>query len=220
MTGIRLIPAILSATIAFLIVTGGCTLLKPAENESHYYLLTAQGSDQARSDQKGIGTGDVVRLLPVEVANYLRNQGIAVRDGTSEIDFDLFHQWAEPLSDGIRRVLAEDLQMMPGIRSVLTDQSGSAGQPVYTISIDVLTCEGLRTKSQGSAIFKAEWAVTRSGSTQTTIAHGIFQPPPQVWHSGDYTGLANELSHTLNEFARVLACAISGTNPARTSSAP
>lgn len=215
---IRLTQAVLFATTMLLLfVTGGCAFLKPAADESRYYLLAAEGSNGASSERQGAGS--VVRILPVEVANYLQNRDIVVRDGTNEVIFDLFHEWAEPLNDGIRRVVAEDLQTMPGIRSVFTDPSAPAERPDYVLSVHVLACEGVRAKSRDLAQFTAAWEISRPGSNQAVVAHGIFRPPARVWHSGDYNELADQLSGMLSGFSRELAKAISGMNQGRTKSA-
>lgn len=193
--------------VALLVVAGGCAFLKPAENETHYYMLTASNSADGSANHPE--TGCVVRLLPVEVANYLQTQNMAVRTGTNEVNFALFHRWAEPLDAGIRRVLAEDLRAAPGIRAVLTDQPAPSQSSVRVISIRVLACEGSRTDHRGSAEFKAVWEITRRGPQPDVVAGGVFRPPPAAWHPGDYSQLARQLSLDLGDFSRVLSNAIS-----------
>lgn len=204
----RILPVL--AAVAVLTATSGCAFLKPAKNESHYYLLTAMRPPGAAVGGSRTGTNLVVRLQPVEVANYLKTKDMAVRTGTNEVAFDLFHRWAEPLDDGVRRVLAEDLRANSDIRAVLTDEPAPAPGPVYNVQVRVLACEGVRTNHGGEVMFKAVWQITRSGPEPTVVAHGVFQSTPAVWHPGDYAELAGQLSRAVDEFSHVLNVALTG----------
>jgi uncharacterized protein len=202
--------AFFSAATALLLLTGsGCAMLQPAKSETHYYLLNAAASPAKSADHNKTKSGFVVRLLPVEMANYLQTKDVAVRTETNEVTFAMFQRWAEPLADGIRRVLGEDLRAAPEIRAVITDQPAASHRPVYVISVHVLNCEGSEANHHGSADFKAVWEITRSDANQTVVAHGVFQSPPMLWHPGDYSQLADQLSRALNHFSHALANAIS-----------
>jgi uncharacterized lipoprotein YmbA len=146
------------------------------------------------------------------VADYLRNEEIAVRTTDNEVDFSLFHCWAEPLQAGIRRVLAEDLRAAPGIQAVLTDEPSPTKGPVYNISIRVLACEGVGTNHQGSAVFAATWEIDRTGPEPATLACGVFHSQPASWNPGDYGQLSRQLSRALDDFSRALSKAIFGAS--------
>lgn len=199
-------PVVL-AGIILLTATGGCAFLKPAKSESHYYLLTAVVPTGHSSNHNG--PGRVVRLLPVEVANYLESKDMVVRGGTNEVNYHLFHRWAEPLDAGIRRVLAEDLRDSSEIHAVITDQPAPAHKPFYTVWVRVLTCGGSETNHDGSAVFEAAWEITKSQPEQKLVAHGVFRSRPAVWHPGDYSQLANQLSLALGDFSQELVHTIS-----------
>lgn len=185
-------------------VISGCAFLRPAESESHYYLLTAVHLP-GKSVRRG-GPTCVVRLLPVEVADYLKTENIAVRSGTNEIIFALFHRWAEPLEAGVWRALAEDLRAAPGIREVLTDQPAPTHVQVYNVSVRVLACEGEERGHSGAIAFEAAWEI--SGAGEASLVHGIFQAQPAAWHPGDYNQLARGLSQAVADLSRVLSDAI------------
>ena len=150
----------------------------------------------------------MVRLRPVELANYLQTKDMAVRTGTNEITFALFHRWAEPLDAGIRRVLAQDLRAAPAIRNVITDEPAPAGCSVYTLSVHVLTCEGIRTDHMGSAAFAAVWEITGPGFPGAVLDQGVFRARPASWTPGDYGQLASQTSKSLEEFSDMLVGAI------------
>lgn len=199
-------PWILAGVI-LLAATGGCAFLKPAKSESHYYLLTGVAPKVAPTHHNK--SGCVVRLLPIEAANYLEGRNIAVHENPHEVNYPLFHRWAEPLAAGVRRVLAEDLRNWPEIRAVITDQPAPAREPLYTIWIRVLACGGSEAHHHGSAVFEATWTITQSQPKPTPVAHGVFRSRPAVWHPGDYRQLAKQLSRAVGDFSQVLVQAIS-----------
>jgi uncharacterized lipoprotein YmbA len=208
----------LAAAMGLAALAAGCTFLKPAQTETHYYLLTPTSSLAAAGHTNPPTQGCVVRLRPVELADYLQTQDMAERIGTNEITFALFHRWAEPLDAGIRRVLAENLRAAPAIHSVLTDQPAPAGYPVYTISVHVLACEGIRTNQAGSTAFVAVWEITGPGFSGTVLDQGVFQAPPVSWTPGDYGQLASDMSGALGDFSKVLLSSLArladaGANP-------
>lgn len=212
--------ALTAAIIALLELNSGCSFLTPATAETRHYLLTAADHVTASTNaSESATTSCVVRLRPVEIANYLKNGDIAVRTGTNEVKFDDFQRWAEPLDAGIRRVMAEDLSSTPEIRTVLTDQPAPAAARVYDISIHVLACEGTTIANhQGSIAFKAVWQIAQSGKNAAVLAGGTYQAPPTDWRPGDFGQLASQLSDALNDFSVTLADAISrqtGSHAAR-----
>lgn len=201
-----LVPAVSAAIV--LVSSSGCAFLKPVKSESHYYVLTAAGPGGA-SRAKREEPGCAVWLQPVEVANYLENNGMAVCTGTNEVRYALFHLWAEPLDAGVRRALAEDFRRAPGIRAVVTDQPAPAHMVLYTVWVRVLKCEGSETGDRGSAVFEAAWEVRRAGTREMTVARGVFQSQPEDWRPGDYGQLAQRLSQELGDFSEVLTQAMS-----------
>lgn len=194
-----------------LAASDGCSILKPGKSESHYYVLTpSRQSIGSLSSADESTNGCVVCLAPVEVASYLQGKDMAVREGSHEVRFDLFHRWAEPLDAGIRRVLAEDLRSAPGIRAVVTDQSAPTGAVIYNISIHVLACEGMLTNQHGSTIFQATWEIAGSGASANLHLQGVFEAPQRTWAPGNYDDLADQLSGALGDLSRSLAIAIPG----------
>ena len=197
-----------SLLMAFLLALSGCFSLKPASGEQQYYLLTGNPSN---APIHLTGPGSVVRLLPIEVPDYLQTRSMAVRTASNEMIFPAFHQWAEPLDTGIRRVLADNLRASPGIQAVLTDEPPPASTKVYTILIHILYCEGNNANGQSSILFKAAWEISISEDS-TPFAQGTFSAPPGHWKSGDYSDLAEQLSRAVESLSCELNKAITNKN--------
>jgi uncharacterized lipoprotein YmbA len=195
------------ALVAFLLLGGGCTLLKPVQSTSRYYILTPTRPIRAMAGQRNEHTaGYRVQIEPIEMADYLNAKEMVVRTGTNEVLFAVFHQWAEPLDDGIRRVLAEDLQACPGVHEVLTDQTPKGSVPAFTVSIRVVACQGVRLPAQNSVEFVAVWHLA---DRDRILQRGVFRLKPTAWNGRDYGELAQRLSRAIGDLAEVLAEALS-----------
>jgi uncharacterized lipoprotein YmbA len=92
----------------------------------------------------------------VKVPAYLdRNQIVTNLD---DIEYRLadFNHWAEPMSDTLTRVLAENLSRMLADRSVLVLPSTRSIPFDYSVNVEVLRLDG---QTGGEATLVARWAV-------------------------------------------------------------
>ncbi|HTV43026.1 MAG TPA: PqiC family protein [Candidatus Sulfotelmatobacter sp.] len=185
----------------------GCSLFMPVKDEEHDYLLTAEPSLEPTAEAK---PARIVRVLPVEVPEYLQTSDLVIRTGTNEVVFAKSHQWAEPLDAGIRRALVQDLRGVRGIQEVLTDEPPPAYGKPYIIFIHVLACEANDTNGEGTVLFSAAWEISQGWPKATTLARGVFQAPPSSWHPGDFAGMVSQISDAVAGLGGVLAQAISG----------
>ena len=189
-----------------LLAVNSCSFLKPVNTEEHNYLLTARPSPEPSAAE--VRPPCIVRVLPVELPEYLQTSDMVIRTGTNEVIFTKFHQWAEPLDAGIRRVLAQNLRGFRGIQEVLTDEPSPANPRLYIISVHILACEGSDTNDRGSILLSATWEIS-PGGTEATLAHGVFHSPPASWHPGDYTAMVSQLSNAVADLSGILVQAIS-----------
>ena len=86
----------------------GCGLLQPHTDPTRLYVLTTRSSSfpvRATGEAKPLNVG----LKPVEIAAYLKGKSMVVRKGSNEVHFADFDRWAEPLDQGISRVIRETL---------------------------------------------------------------------------------------------------------------
>src|SRR5215469_13713195 len=60
----------------------------------------------------GAHESPVVGVGPVALPTYLDRRSIVMREADSEVRLSSAHQWAEPLKDGVARVVAENLAVM------------------------------------------------------------------------------------------------------------
>jgi uncharacterized lipoprotein YmbA len=131
-----------------------------------------------------------VQLEPVELPAYLSNPRLAARTGANRIDYAEFRRWAEPLSDGIARVVREDLAPVADV------EAAPALPKAPRLKLRVQAFEGLR--SAGGILVKVSWRLEPG-------ARGQFEAPSAAWDGKDYGLLAGLLSDVLGALAQQLA---------------
>ena len=187
----RLIFVLLLGVLAAFALDG-CALLRPHADPTRFYVLTvpsAPSTPAADGEFKRWRIG----LRPVEVPSYLRTKFMVVRTGTNEIHFADFDRWAEPLDQGISRVMKETLGSARNVESVALNSHGDASLD-YEVTIQILACHGMRAATGQSSIrFATTWEVRALGTNSPAIKHGGFTAAAD-WDGGNYSQLATQLS--------------------------
>jgi len=197
---------------AFLLVLGavaafalnGCALLRPHADPTRFYVLTVPGAPL----KPAVG-GEFKRwrvgLRLVEVPSYLRTKFMVVRTGSNEIHFADFDRWAEPLEQGISRVLKETLGSAQNVQSVALNSHGDASLD-YEVTIQILACHGMRVPTGKSSIrFAATWEVQAVGTNSIEIKRGSFTADAADWDGNNYSQLATQLSAAVAVAGKTLA---------------
>jgi hypothetical protein len=159
-----------------------------------------------------------IGLKPVEIPAYLRTRFMVVRRGTNEIDFADYDRWAEPLDEGIGRVLKEKLGAAGNVAGVTLNSQGGDSLD-YEVALQVLACEGVRAENgAGSVRFSATWEVRAMGTNDPAIKRGGFNADFAGWDGKDFGQLALRLSAAVADAGKALAAEL-GTQarPARKS---
>jgi uncharacterized lipoprotein YmbA len=179
-------------------------MLHPRADPTQFYALTIPGT---RSNLT-LG-GEVKRwnvaLKAVEVPAYLRTKAMVVRAGTNEIHFADFNRWAEPLDQGIGRVVKEALSGARHVEKVELNSHGN-DRLDYEITIRVLACEGIRVDLKTSSVwFAAKWEIRSFRTNSPVVKRGEFHADPAAWNGNDYGALAERLSQAIADMTKAMA---------------
>lgn len=114
-----------------------------------YHVLTPRAEAASHALKGTIGVG------PVRVAPFLLNQRIVVHGGGSQLQQRDSDRWAEPLDNGIQRVVLQNLSTLTGakMRNFPWRQRGT---PHYAVRLDVLDLDRL---PNGDAELEVIWMV-------------------------------------------------------------
>jgi uncharacterized lipoprotein YmbA len=200
-TGHRLV-LLLCAAAAWAL--SGCALLHPREDPTRFYVLTAP-SGQADRKAEGESKRWKVGLRPMEGPAYLRSKAMVVRTGHNELHYAEFDRWAEPLDQGISRVMRETLGSTRNVESVALNSHGDDTLD-YEVAIRIVACEGVRGEDGHSSLhFAVTWEIRLVEKSSTVAARGAFTAGPVAWNGKDYGQLAERLSEAVAGMSRAVA---------------
>jgi len=132
--------------------TLGQPVARRAESGVTASMALAPSGSLEKTGAVSIGVG------PVIMPGYLRRSQIVTRTGADQVDVATFHRWAEPLEDGIARVLAEELSArVPTDRIVMFPWRGLvAGAIQYQVVVVVMRLDAARG---GDVTLDTRWRI-------------------------------------------------------------
>jgi uncharacterized lipoprotein YmbA len=139
------------ALAALAALAAGCTILAPAQDPSRFFVLAAAGGAASGQSDLALGVG------PVHLASYLAVPEIQVRASATEVRRGGVDRWAEPLEEGIARVLAQDLSAILGTREVVLFPWYAEQRPACQVQLSVRRFE---LEPDGSGLLEARYEVT------------------------------------------------------------
>ncbi len=178
-----------------------CTTLKHADT-TQFYVLTASKAEASSAVQKFEG---LLYVAPVELASYLDQPGLVIRQGTNRLHFAERRQWGQPLHDNITEVLREDFAGLLGNEHVHPwgRQRPRGAFVSLQIRVDQFELADLRR-----AALTATWQLSdgETGHRLTVQSSHIEQPLSQ--ELADFPSHVTILSDTLAQLAREIATAL------------
>jgi uncharacterized protein len=133
----------------------GCLSSRP----TRLYLLTPvrQGArDCPPGPRVSIG------VSPAELPKYLNRPQIVARAGPGELSLSELDQWAEPLGEGLSRVVARNLEGLVCAEVFPLSGAGTL-ETDYRVGLVVLSLDG---SPDGEAVLDARWFVFGRGGTE------------------------------------------------------
>jgi hypothetical protein len=140
---------------------------------------------------------------PVLVPGYLDRLPVCVRDSAHEVTYAEFHRWAEPLEDGIGRVLVENLSQLLGTARIDVFPWKTPAPADYQVRVMLIRFDGAPGEQ---AVLKARWSLTAAGQDRP-VFETISAFVEQV-ESGSYEALVQAQNRALERLSRDIAGAI------------
>jgi uncharacterized lipoprotein YmbA len=195
----------LSLLLAALVVGAlcGCVNFKPVEDTTRFYVLTAQASRESSPD-KGRLT-NLVFVSEVEIPAYLDNPRIAVRRDEPLIEYSDRRHWAEPLHDGVRRSLRDNLAAILGSQSVFLLSHRRPAGDVIEVQVSLSRFEV--TFDQSARVI-ADWRLVRTKSGEVLASRHTDQRREYQDTPFDFSPAVTALGHTLADLSSQIALAL------------
>ena len=176
----------------FIALLAACTS-QPIEKRK--YTLHPVSLETTLQDQPDIALGKI------ELAPYLRHEGIVIEVRSGEVRNAKHNLWAEPLSYSVRRYLQVQLRESLGVPVALHDM----GDSDVTRKVDVLIHQ-LHGSESGTISIVASWVV-RSNDDNAAIIESEFVASEKLPVDG-YAALVGEHKVLLNALASEIAKAL------------
>lgn len=176
--------------LALIMLLAGCSTSPP----NNYYLLSAHTFPAPGGVTPAVGVG------PIRIPEYLSRQNLVYTRVDNRLQVASLDLWAEPLGDGIQRVLVINLTGLLNSQSVSFFPWHPERAPEFGVEVNVLQLEA----TEQQALLTAEWLVYRppnAGSINRRIARLQLPLPPgpaqpeQV--AAAYSTLLFQLSETI-----------------------
>lgn len=163
---------------------------------TNYYLLES-GMPPLTADDLPPAS---LRVALVEVPSYLNRNNIVSRvQGETRLILAEFHLWAEPVSNGVRRVVEETLTPPLLEAGVTVLPTGTANGGDYVLLIDVERLDG---NFNEKAVLESRW--TLLDKKEAPLADGIFAAEEMV-EGSDYNVLVAAESRLVRRLGDYLA---------------
>jgi uncharacterized lipoprotein YmbA len=200
----RMLSGISMLAAALGLLAAGCNLpLPPPQADPTRYFLLAT-TDLGAGEMPALAKPWALGVRTIAVPAYLQTRTLAIRARSNEIAFPDFARWAEPLDQGLTRVLAANLQSLRGVGRV-SIQPFRADEPRdWEITVSATACEGT---TEGGVRFTARWRLAAPGSA-TAAASGTYEATGLKWDGHDHGQLAAKLSEAMAGLSRDLAAAL------------
>lgn len=161
-----------------------CVNINPSGSpQTRYYLLRPMPLSSTSTPPAGLRNQSLA-VGPVSVATYLKRPQLVTRLTANEIHADEFAHWAEPLSDGIARVIQENLCALTSANRVGTYATRLSATADLQISVDLLRFEA---DSAGDVTLRAAWRIIQPAAQQvlieersTCVQASVGEDPPAV----------------------------------------
>jgi len=189
MNSIRLLG---SAVAALLLVA--CS----SSPQHNFYLLSAENRTLTSGQTPSLGIG------PIEIPEYLNRNSLVYSRGSNQLHIASFERWAEPLADGIERVLGLNLAAELGTQNIRPHPWQRTDAPAYAVQLWVLSLDAAGEEAE----LVVEWRVTRPGESRPLERRisRLSQPlPGPEWQAADAAGAYSKLLQALSaEIAAVI----------------
>lgn len=183
---------------AFTSILCCCALLTACGNSPphNYYLLSAAQTQPARGESPSLG------VAPIAVPEYLARDNLVYRRDGNQLHVSDSDYWAEPLADGMTRVMALNLAGLLNSQNVRLFPWHSGRAPEYAVKVTVLSMDA----DASQATLVAEWLLYRPADN-SAVARSMEQlaQPLQEISAGTVAAAYSDL---LLELCRRVAAAI------------
>jgi hypothetical protein len=169
-----------------------CLVACGSSPPNQYYRLTPQASPGSTAEKPALGVG------PVSIPDYLKRSGMVYSGGANQLLITEQQRWAEPLDEGIERVVAINLARLLNTDNLRLFPWQLDDIPDYAVQLVVLELD-----TEGpEALLVADWVIKRpaeNASVTRRISRLRHPLPPGPVRPADLAPAYSALFYQLSE---------------------
>lgn len=192
--------------IGVLAVITGCGAGKTSPIP-RYYLLGPAPSEQEVALQSSDIVPVSINIINVHIPEYLARPQIVTRVGPSELVLAEFDRWAEPLSNQLIQVVADQLTQMLTDRDIVVTPMRRHAPASYQVEIDISRLDG---NLQGELTLIARWifSVQNSEASKGRVLRENLVKFKEPVTDGSYRALVKAHNQVIKRFCEDVAAGI------------
>ena len=167
-----------------------------------YYMLSAEEPPEHSVHPK---YEPHIAVGPVSLPEIVNRPQFVIRTAINQVTVVENHQWADPLADGMSRVIAENLMQLLGVKQISVYPQSAAGHAEYRVLVDMHRFE---SSLGGTALMDALWTVRHSGSNERKSLKEGRSRSEEPTNGSTYEALAAAHSRNLARISHDIAEAI------------
>lgn len=189
-----------SATTALLLLglLAGCGSSPPI----NYYVLSAHKGTAPAGKTPSLGVG------PIAIPEYLNRDNLVTNRQGNTLVVAASDRWAEPLADGVQRVLAVNLAGLLNTQSIRLYPWHQQQALDYGIRVNLLSLDA----GAGEATLAAEWVVYRPENKEVVVRRLSRLREPLVNGATESEQIAATYSALLFKLSELITVAIASDN--------
>ncbi|MCF8468049.1 MAG: PqiC family protein [Sneathiella sp.] len=185
------------------VVLGACSAL-PGSDPTRFYILKPASGLMPENGKLSLAEGINVGIGPVQIPGYADRSQIVTFDAGSQITVSDFDHWAEPLSEGIKRVVSANVSTLIGSGKVFPYPADfRPGKQSIQVAIEIIDVTQM---ANGTAKLSARWHIKQMYDNQVVIRNSQTYEKEAV--AGDYGSYANALSELLGRLSVDIALSL------------
>ena len=185
--------------LALLVFLAGCGTTP----QSDYYILSAPVSALPTGNEPTLGIG------PIFIPEYLNRNSMVYLAGDNELEIASFERWAEPIGDGVQRVLAVNLATMLDTQNVTAFPWSRSHSPDYAVRLQIVGLDADSTR----ASLMAEWVLLSGADPGGEITRRLSRmeiPLANAAVAAAYSTLLHQLSEEIAAAIREAMTTVQG----------
>jgi len=192
---------------AMILLVAGCTLLPPKQDETRFIVLSsvamADSNASALTGGQKFAPKATIGLGPIRLPEYLDRPELVIRASPNSLDLSRTERWAEPLSDNLRHVLANNLTGLLGAINIMQFPWYPGTRLDFVVQVQVQRFEA---DTNRKAELNATWELRTGQSNQVLATRESQLTQLSTSLAGD--AVAAALSKAVAELAEQIASAI------------